>query len=75
MGLFLPEQEAMPRASGMYKVSPMPQRRKERQNQEKSKGYVIQQGETSVNANAVPGPADKVWDRKRCALNKHVVGN
>lgn len=44
----------------MYKVSPVPQRRKERQNQEKSKGYVVQQGETSVNANAMPGPADKV---------------
>lgn len=44
----------------MYKVSPMPQRRKERQNQGKSKGYVVQQGETSVTANAMPGPADKV---------------
>lgn len=60
LGLSLPEQEVMLRASGTYKVSPMPQRRKKRQNQEKSKGYVVQQGETSVNANAMPGPADKV---------------
>lgn len=38
----LKEQEAKLRASGTYDIGLMPQREKERQNQERSKGYVVQ---------------------------------